>query len=267
MKRLFVIVCLLFLGYRDVSAQLPGKLDSFRNKILPGYALYFSQAGLTTNGILDLTGTGAYADLSPDAKADVVMKVMAAGNDSIVKVRYGSKCELWGWSNESGGLQLLDSYDENARLIPRAITPGARPNPWFFYVGGQFGGDNQNNINLALNLRLGFFMLMNRWDMATTLSGGVSGNTVSDNSGMAWANAGFMSRVHFPIRKIRLSPNAGGEVTVSVYGSAAADVSAALVVGAGWFVGPGNLDFAVHIGKEVTASFGYTFMFGHKKNK
>jgi hypothetical protein len=265
MNRYFVILSILFLGFQHSYAQ--GKLDSFRDKVLSDYSKYFSHASQGANGQLSLIATDSYTGLTTESKADIITAILTSWKDSLLRVEYGSKRELWGLSANSGGIRLLDAYDLNARPLMRTAAQSSRPNPWFFYVGGQFGGDSQNNINIALNLRFGFFLLMNRWDLATTLSGGLTGNTSYMDAGTGWGNVGFMTRVHFPIRKIRLSPNVGAEVTMSAFGSTPLEVNGSLVVGASWFVGIGNLDVAIHIGKDVSGSLGYTMMLGQKSKK
>jgi hypothetical protein len=263
MKKLFAILFLIILGIQSSFSQGSGKLEAFRENVLPEYDSYFSQADLTANGRLNLTATPSYIALSGDDKGSLMTKIFTAWPDSLIHVHYLSKREVWGRSEESGSLMLLDEFDLSAPTAIKSKVTWSRPHPWFFYVGGQLGGDNQHNINFALNLRLGFFLLLNRWDLATTLSGGFTGNTTamansSNATPTGWSNIGFMTRVHFPIRKIGLSPNVGVQVTMATSGSATPTINGALVAGASWFVGIGSLDISFSFGNIVTGSMGYT---------
>ena len=258
MKQLLTILFTLFLGSQTMIAQDSKKLESFRENIMPGYGMYFDRAGLTEKGQLSLSAIDSYTGLLADEKRTIMVKIITAWQDSLVLVHYGSKREIWGRSSESGNVMLLDEFDLNAPPLSIPVKIDARAHPWFFYIGGQLGGDSQHNINLALNLRLGFFLLLNRWDLATTVSGGLTGNTSYMSSGTGWTSLGFMTRVHFPIKKLGLSPNIGGEITATVFGDTPADVNAALVLGLSWYVGFGSLDVGIHIGNILSGSAGYT---------
>lgn len=260
MKRLLIILSVIVLGCQQSIAQ-EVKLEAFRTTVLPQYSTYFSQAGITGRGVLSLTASGSYTGLAPDEKVSMLGSITKAWGDSLVMVQYGSKREIWGRSQDAGSAQLLDTYDLNEPPPKIPVRTNLRSHPWFFYVGGQFGGDNNKNINLAINLRGGFFLLMNRWDLAATLSGGGTVNTATIETGgkaTTWVNTGLMTRVHFPIKKIGLSPNVGAEVTVSEYADAPATVNAAFVVGLSWYVGIGSLDVGISLGNVVSGSAGYT---------
>ncbi len=264
MKQLLIILFALLLGSQQTIAQDSKKLEVFRENGLPGYSMYFNQAELTENGQLSLSALDNYTGLPADEKRVIMVKIITAWQDSLVLVHYGSKRELWGRSFETGDVLLLDEFDLNAPPLVIATTIDARPHPWFFYVGGQLGGDSQHDINLGLNLRLGFFLLKNRWDLATTLSGGLTGylnfsyTSGSPSTATGWTNVGLMSRVHFPIKKLGLSPNVGGEISIGVFGNTPATVNAAVVLGLSWYVGFGSLDIGIHIGNIVSGSAGYT---------
>ena len=267
MKRLLPILFTILLGSQQMTAQVSGKFETFRDKVLPEYSMYFTQAGLTESGQLILSALDNYTGLPPDEKKAIMVNIARAWRDSLVLVKYGSKREVWGKSVESGSVSLLDVYDLNSLPLAKPVKTDNRSHPWFFYFGGQFGGDSQNNINLALNLRIGFFLLKNRWDFATTFSGGLTGNTKAVDGGTGWVNTGLMTRVHFPIKKLGISPNVGGEVTVSVYGDTPASINPALVLGISWYVVFGSLDLGISIGNIVSGSGGYTMSPQIKRNK
>lgn len=265
MKQVFVILFALLLGSQQSYAQTSEKLESFRANVLPQYSMYFIQAELTENGQLKLFAVDRYSGLSADGKNAIMANIASVWRESLVLVYYGTERELWGWSVETGDTQLLDEWNLNAPQLPKAMKIVSSNHPWFFYIGSLFSGDSQKNINLSLNTRLGFFLLLNRWDLATTLSAGLSGNADATPSG--WSNIGLMSRVHFPIKKYRISPNIGGEITVASFGTAPSDVNASLVLGISWFVGIGSLNIGVKIGNISTGMGGYTMGPRIKNNK
>jgi hypothetical protein len=105
---------------------------------------------------------------------------------------------------------------------------------------------------------------MNRWDLATTLSAGLSGNV--EDTGTGWANVGLMSRVHFPIKKLGISPNIGGEISMASLGGTQT-TNMSLLLGISWFVGFGSLDIGIRIGNEVSTVGGLTIAPRIRNNK
>jgi hypothetical protein len=269
MKRLSVILFALFAGFLQAVAQDSGKLDSFRDNVLPGNAIYFDNADLMPLGQLSLSALDAWTALPTGEKRVVMERIFKAVQDSIIIVHYGSKRELWGRSAETHNVLLLDRYDLNAPLLGKVTGAPARLHPWFFFIGLQLGTDSQHDINFALNLRGGAFLLKNRWDFAGTFSVGSFGNATAAGSVSSSTSVGLMSRFHFPIRKLKMSPNVGAEVALGVSGSSAiaTSVTGSLVLGVSWFVGIGNIDMSIHIGKPWSVIAGYTIMPGVKPVK
>lgn len=265
MKQLITLLLILLLGSQHTFAQVSEKLVSFREKVLPKYISYFDRAELTKNGLLYLSAVEKYTLLSIDGKKAIMDKINSAWQESLVLVHFGTKRELWGWNAQTEKSKLLDEWDFNAQqlvIIPK-IAP--IPHPWFFYFGGIFGYDSQNNISMTINTRIGFFLLRDRWDFATTLSGGVSGNinfSIMDGSNFgltSWSNIGLMSRVYFPIREYKISPNIGGEMTFAL-SEASNTFNGALVLGINWYVGFGSVSIGFRIGNEFLSMGGYTVM-------
>jgi len=263
MKQLLIILIALLLGFQQTFAQVSEKLESFKEKVLPEYITYFNIAELTENGQLNLSAVEKYISQSVDGKKAIMDKITTAWQESLVLVHFVTKRELWGWNATTESAKLLDEWDFSAPQLVYMPKTFPIPHPWFFYVGGQFGGDNQKNINLTFNTRLGFFLLLNRWDFATTFSKGVSGNANSTSTG--WSNFGLMSRVHFPIRKYKISPNIGAQMTLAS-SDASSDFTGALVLGISWYVGFGSVDVGFRIGNEFSSMGGYTVM-PQSKNK
>jgi len=255
MKRLLYILIVL-LGVHRTYAQVVRSVESFREKVLPGYTIYFDQADLTESGHLNLSAVDKYTALITDDKKVILVKIAREWQDSLILVHYGTKKEIWGWVTGEESFKLLDTFALNAATIKKPETEFARPHPWFVYFGGQFNLDNQKNINIALNGRFGFYLLLNRWDLASTFSAGAAGNI--HGKGTPWANLGLMSRVHFPIKKIGLVPDVGAELSYAIFGNDSKTFSGAFVVGASWYIGIGNISVSMNIWKTVSGSIGLT---------
>lgn len=260
MKKLLTILFIILLGWQHTYAQASGKLDALRDKVLPQYITYISNAEITENGQLILSATESYASLPATSKKSILSDITKTWQDSIVMVHFGSKAELWGWNAQTSETNLLDEWDMAVILpAPKIEVAEAQMtslHPWFLYLGGQFMGDNNKNINISYNFRIGFFLLLNRWDLAATSSVGVSGNLESD--GYPYYNLGLMSRVHFPIKKYNISPNIGAEMAVASFGESGSTFAPSLVVGLSWFVGIGRIDIGLKIGDITSGMGGYS---------
>lgn len=270
MKQLLTILFALMLGAQLAEAQAPGNVELFRANTLPKFSMYFSQADLSPSGQLQLWAANAYIQLKADDKKVVMGNINNAWRDSLVLVNYGSKCELWGWNAISGNTTLLDEWDKNV-LQPAASVSAIQPkmvmHPWFFYLGYQLMGDSQKNINLAFNTRLGFYLLLNRWDFAFTYSLGMSGNADSQADPTPYSNFGVMSRVHFPIKNTGFTPNVGLEYSWSAFGTSSSTASPSLVLGVSYFVGIGRIDVGFKIGNSTSGMGGYTMYPGLRNAK
>ncbi|MDO9255829.1 MAG: hypothetical protein Q7U54_09985 [Bacteroidales bacterium] len=268
MKKLLILLFVFLFGLQPAYSQSPDKLTLFKQKVLPRFSTYFSLAELTEKGQLTLQASEPYFTLASENKKAVISDIANSWKDSLVIVRFDTRRELWGWNARTSETKLLDEFDL-AIPLPAAgavsSTPKMTMHPWFFYLGGQFAGDSQKNIGISLNTRLGFFLLLNRWDFATTLSIGSSGNI--EVAGTPYANIGLMSRVHFPIKKTGFSPNIGVDMTLASVGEAEPTYVPSLVVGFSWFVGIGRIDVGVKIGDLTSGMGGYTMFPGMKNAK
>lgn len=265
MKKLLLLLSVILLGLQLAYSQAPDKLALLKEKVLPRYNSYFNQAELADKGQLTLLATSTYFTLNEVSKKAVISDIANSWKDSLVIVRYETKREFWGWNSRTSETKLLDEFDMTIALpaaMPVSDAQKSRMHPWFFYGGGQFSGDSQKNISLSLNARIGFFLLLNRWDFASTFSTGVSGNI--DAEGTPFANIGAMSRVHFPIKKTGFSPNIGIDMTLASFGDTESTFTPSLVVGFSWFVGIGRIDIGVKIGNVTSGMGGYTMYPGTK---
>ena len=140
--------------------------------------------------------------------------------------------------------------------------------PWFVYLGGMGQYTSDHQITAALNSRIGFFLLRDRWDFAWTLSMGASGVDTTDLGFNI--SYGVMSKYYFPLKKIKLSPNVGIDLGNNVYMVDDQSTNSSyfsLLTGISWFVGKGSLDLEFKIGDEFTTLIGYTFYPGLAGNK
>ena len=124
--------------------------------------------------------------------------------------------------------------------------------------------DKNHEVNGAINTRVGFFLLRNRWDFAWTFSGGVLGNIDSEEPMTSRFSSGLMSKVYFPVKEYNLSPYVGLDVSSTSYTQSGVTGgsyirTASLLAGISWFIGHGSLDVGFRIGKEFNTMIGYTY--------
>lgn len=262
MKHILAILILFIVFTSNLFSQDEKKLDGFKSIVLTEYSTYFNNASLSEGGKLQIQATDNYNSTDYKNKQSIIYQIISAWQDSLILVSYNTKRELWSRGNEKGKAILIDQWDYSIRATSPSTIISTPNRPLFFYVGAQIGGDNQSNLTMAFNLRFGFFLLKNRWDFATTFSGGVTGNTkpspYSKSSSNPYTNFGIMSRVHFPIKQTGFSPNIGAELSTYKFGDLDADIKPSLVIGFSWFVGIGSIDLGVKISEVSTGMGGYT---------
>lgn len=193
--------------------------------------------------------------------------------ESLIIVQYNSKSELWGTNSETGNAIRIDSWDVNASNLcsPSSMAlSGTGKHPFFVYGGGSGIFDSDQNLNVSINGRVGFFLLKNRWDLAWCLSGGSSGNTDTSATSTTFS-VGLMSKYYFPIPKLKISPSIGIDLESTMYtdeeGSSTDAVTRSLLLGISWYVGPGSFDIGYRINKESSLTVGYTFLPGLNRKK
>jgi hypothetical protein len=279
MRKISFTILFVWVALQQICAQnFDDKLVSFQEMVLPRYGIYFSKAGLTGNSQLLLLATEQYRSLSINFKKTMMDTLVGNWQESLVLVKYDTKSELWGWNSETGKALQIDLWDLNAQNIIKSsssapVVTKTGLHPWFVYVGGQGVLDSDHNLNVALNTRVGFFLLLNRWDLAWTFSLGVLGNVDSTASSNSQLGTGLMSKFYFPIKKLKLSPNVGFDVQGVTYinpeGGSSTATNRALLAGVSWYVGHGSFDLGFRISKEFSATIGYTIMpkFGKSKTK
>lgn len=277
MKQFYILLFALLLGNQVAQSQNSKKLESFREGALKEYRMFFNQAELTEYGQLSLSANENYFLLAHAAKTEIMENITFSWQESLVLVHHGSKNELWGRTLDTGKTNLVDTWDLNGPppLPTQTLTQTAEPqkfvkHPWFFYIGEQMMFDSNQNMNFSLNTRVGFFLLLNKWDLAATYSANFSGNEASDDI-TGRSAVGLMSKVYFPIKKYNISPNVGGELSmVSISDSQNAStqsISKSVLLGISWFVGFGSVDIGIRTGDEVSTMVGFTFFPSFQKLK
>jgi hypothetical protein len=271
MKHIYIILLAVILGNYHSLAQDSKKMDLLREKVLKEYEMYFRSIELTENGQLSLSALEEYFLQPIDSKKEIIRNISSEWKESLVLVHLDDKNELWGKSKETGNVMLIDSWGERQTLPSKTEVKEIQKfskHPWFFYVGEQGMFDSDHNISLSLNTRVGFFLLMNRWDLAATYSINFSGNSDNDDI-IGQTNVGIMSKFYFPIKKYNISPNVGGEISMLSYRDAQSNttqtLNKSLLIGVSWFVGFGSLDIGIQTGQEVTTMVGFTFFPKFKK--
>jgi hypothetical protein len=269
MKRTTIILIILIAGFQALSGQdLSEKLVAFRSGLFPQYNSYFISADLTPAGQLKLNATANYNQTSKAGRKAIMDNLIKSWQESLVVVQYETQKELWGWNNEKSESFMVDSWDLDAKAVqaPSDNLPSKTSlHPWFLYFGNNIRYDSNKNLNAALNFRIGFFLLRDRWDLAATLSEQISGNI--DAEGTILTSAGLMSKVYFPIKKIHISPYVGGQAAVSIPDGGKASFTPSGLGGISWYIGIGSLDVGVSVGNSTVLMVGYTIIPNYRFSK
>jgi hypothetical protein len=262
MKRAFIILSLLLLGILQAFPQGSSHLETFKQGVLPQFSEYFSSVEQTENGQLKLTASINYVNLSSLDRKNVLNRLILFWQESLIIIHFDTKNELWGWNGISQQAMLFDTWNLNpVKVVNQTDSRSSATalHPWFFYIGGMTYFDSSKNIDLALNAHVGFFLLVNRWDLALSVSESLNGTTTSEDLN-GQLSLGLMSKVYFPLKEYNLSPNIGAEIAVTKSSNSALSLSPALLLGTSWYVGIGSLDVEFRIGQKFTAMIGYTFV-------
>jgi hypothetical protein len=272
MKRLYLLFAVVLICLQQVFAQNPAdRISIFRTEVLPQYSTFFKSAELNASGQLLLYAEATYQTLSTNEKKLLMDKLVKSWQESLVVVSYGAKNELWSWNGDTSKAIQLDTWDINAasRIKPaEPVLSETASHPWFVYLGGLGQYNSSKYLNVAFNSRIGFYLLRNRLDFAWTMSFGGSGyDTASFNTNLSY---GIMSKLYFPIKKTKISPNVGVSLENTVIyadETSSNTVSASALAGISWFVGRGSLDLEFKISKDFTTLIGYTFYPSAKKKR
>jgi hypothetical protein len=270
MKRLQTAIIVLLIGSQVIFGQdKNAKLDSFKSDVLVKYSAHFTTAALDESGQLRLTATESYSRLAPSDKNDIMNIILRSWQESLVILQFESRRELWGWNSETNDGQLIEVWNLNPQprsAEPQAMQSDIAKHPWFFYIGGASQMDSQQNLNGALSARLGFFLLLNKLDLAASVTEQLSGN-IEDESSSLSTSVGLASKFYFPLQKHNISPNLGAELAVTIPSEGEMAFTPYFLAGVSWFVGPGSLDAGLRIGSSSMLMLGYTLVPKFKSGK
>ena len=270
MNKLKILIILLLAAFEASTAQnAEERLKMFRTSVLPMYNVYFTAAELSSEKQLSLAATTDYNLLSPEGKKNMMDKLLRSWSETLVIVNYESKRELWAIDTKTQKVLLLENWDRETGVALQQKPPQSNASsktaqhPWFFYLGANELVDSNKNINIAFSTSVGFFLLKNRWDLAATFNGSISGNFGNESDISGQTGIGLQSKVYFPIEKYKISPNIGFELANTRYSISETTTNSftpSLITGISWYVGIGSLDLSFRIGKQSVVMLGYTFI-------
>jgi hypothetical protein len=270
MKKLYTLLIVLLIGSQVIFGQdKNAKLDSFRSDVLTKYQAYFTAATLDESGQLRLTAGESYSKLASSDKMEIMNIILWSWQESLVILQFESNRELWGWNNETKDGQLIEVWNLNPQprsAEPQTMQSDIAKHPWFFYIGGASQMDSFKNISGALSARLGFFLLLNKLDLAASVTEQLSGN-IEDESSSLSTSVGLASKFYFPIQKHNISPNLGAELAVTIPSEGEIAFTPYFLAGVSWYVGPGSLDAGLRVGSSSMLMFGYTLIPKFKSGK
>jgi hypothetical protein len=254
MKRFYIVILMLVIGRHCVAQG--------NNSLVISLDEYFETDSISATSV-HLTAKPYYINMSMQSKTFVIDNILSLRNKKIAYVRYGHKREIWG-KNASNTTILLDNIDLNNSILRKPETESQKllKHPWFLYFGGQ-GTFNPQYTNISSDARAGFFLLLNRWDLALSL-----GWSIMDSGENFMANMpiGLSSKYYFPMtfKDQRISPYFGGGIGYTYMendNSTEWQFDLSALAGISWAVGPGSLDLGLQYGKvsKFGVTIGYTF--------
>ena len=264
MKKIYIII-LLFLGTVNGYSQ-----DT----------TYFNPVENGKDGTLILYAKEAYQSLPAKEKQLAIIKALPKGTAfDLLLVHSGTKREMWIEDPKTSSLFLVDSMDMNNPYV-RKNAGKLISHPFFIYFGGQTTF-NSETVNFDFSTRFGFFLLLNRWDLALATSFGMRyGNP---NYNYFVLNLGLASKYYFPIKKYPLTPYIGTSISYifslkDEWGASIPDFynttttstwDFSFLTGISWYIGPGSLDFGIQAGlvNHFATTIGYTFLLNSKNIK
>ena len=234
------------------------------------------------NGIITLKATETYYSLPKEEKpAFIRMALSSMYSNEIIVIEYEHQREFWRKNTAKNEFICFDTLNIDNPDLRRFIKK--RPerfmaHPWFFHWGlnATFSLeddiDSYVNYNIYANVRAGFFLLLNMWDIAVSVAIGNGGSVDKDNF---LVSTGLITKVYFPIKQINLSPYVGGGVSYNYtsqsdysgresISTSTHYIGAPFTVGVNWRLGPGSFDVGAQYGykTEFMMIAGYTFFPG-----
>ncbi|MDR1341318.1 MAG: hypothetical protein LBK58_14890 [Prevotellaceae bacterium] len=257
MKRFYIVIFMLTVG-AYCAAQ-----NSAKSGLTISLDEYF-EADSTDATFVSLKAKPHYVNSSLQSKSLMIDNILSIRGRKLAYVYYDHKREIWG-KDAANNLVRLDTIDLNSiSELKMALGESQKlvKHPWFVYFGGQ-GMFNSDYLNLAFNVRAGFFLLSEKWDLA--LSQGFSLSSAGENETFN-IPIGLSSKYYFPttFKGQRISPYLGAGIAYSYMSDADIDEwqpDYSALAGVSWALGPGSLDLGLQYGKlsKFGISIGYTF--------
>lgn len=261
MKHFYILILALIIGQQSF-AQNNSEFDVFKKNILSLFDAYFENVEMSGEGKINLYATATYHLLPTLTKNTVIETVLSKSTANLAIVNYQYKSELWKKEPKNNRIDLIDTWDMNSITQTSHTNAPQKTNahPWFFYLGagGTFTDETDDNSSVYFSSRLGFFLLKNRWDLATTYT---FSNTDNGDTSSSISNIGLMTKAYFPIKKINISPYIGTGISYIISDNFSNDTyEIPLYLGISWYVGFGNLDVGFQTnGENSIFTIGYTF--------
>jgi hypothetical protein len=258
-KRFYAIIFALVAGHYCAAQQ------SGQNEWAISFSNYF-ESDSTTKISVNLYAKPYYMSASWQSKSFVIDNIMSMRNKKVAYVSYGHRREVWG-KDATQTVRLLDTLDMSSSNLKEVVKESQKliRHPWFFNFGGQ-GMFSSEYLNLSSNARIGFFLLLDKWDLALSQGWSVSGNI--EEEVISGFFTGLSSKYYFPmtisttIGKQRISPYLGGGISYAYDDSMEEwQIDLSALAGVSWALGPGSLDIGIQYGKvsKFALTAGYTF--------
>lgn len=256
MKR-FIILFLLIVVSMSVSSVV-AQVKQYK-ALSDTTVVKYLRGGYVRDGKLHLTAKDNYSTLDLNRKKELLYKISREFPDMDIVVYEGEKLrEVWMVS--VAGVFLMEKWSiddlqlENYKPLALKRSGNSKV---FYYVGGSYNKSDTYS-NGSLNLRGGTYLYKNTIDISATIS---IGYVSLQDSSFSSRNISIDNRYYLPYRpkKVNLTPYAGAGLAWTF--KPENYIEPHLLLGACWFVGPGNLDLGVQYGRKsgVTATIGYTF--------
>lgn len=266
MKNLYILIFAIILLAQSAFSQSRDISSFVTNNPLIQYFEEIEQV----NSCLNIRVKEDFFSLSDKEKRNIMNSVFASSNELLL-LSGGYQRELWAKDGKSGKIIILDSW--NANVVASAIKPlgssqtlqRTETSPWYYYIGGNMNWGAGSPLVFNYNVRIGTFLFKNVWDIALTYGSSSINNDAGYTNRYSF---GLMSRVYYPIKKIKLNPYLGGGISYQRTEDHIDGVddyftskywNKYIVVGACWYVGPGGLDVGFQFGNGFTTTVGYTF--------
>jgi len=273
MKHIYIIAICLVSNFCLAQTK---QFESFSNDTPPHILEYFESDANVDGKLYLFVKSDKYSNISMEEKIQIFSYLRPEIIGTFI-VQNGYIRELWMREQYPKVPTLLNTWDMNNlngdKLLPVSRTRFSK-HPWFFYIGGQYSYGLEE-MSAYLNIRTGFYLLANIWDLALTYNFGWGYSENYDyysdyynyNDFMI-SEVGLSTRIYAPIRKIGLSPYVGAGFTcrTEIF-EEETTFHVPISFGFSWFIKNGSIDIGAQwaLNQGWSATFGYTLRLARKK--